>query len=85
MPRRIDSDAIKRENVADISPQCGGTQMANSVEKPAAPDQPEKEQSYFPIELTELELSNVVGGVVSHVQTAGAGGIQTASTIMCCW
>jgi hypothetical protein len=55
-------------------------------------------ESFFPISLTDLDLSNVVGGATMQVmqvpnipgQTQAAphlGSVlpQVASTVMCCW
>jgi hypothetical protein len=44
--------------------------MANSPDKPGSPQQ---SASYFPIELTELDLDNVVGGVAHSVHVRPDG------------
>jgi hypothetical protein len=70
--------------------------MANSPDKPGSPQQ---SASYFPIELTELDLDNVVGGASQAVHlrpdslgnVGGAANLADArfskgeTTIMCCW
>ena len=70
--------------------------MANSPDKPGSPQQ---SASYFPIELTELDLDNVVGGVSQAVhlrpdsigKLAGGANLVDArfskgeTTVMCCW
>jgi hypothetical protein len=66
--------------------------MANSPDKPGLTgrsSQPQQSASYFPIELTELDLDNVVGGVApaGHAVTDGVAGlpVHAEGTIMCCW
>jgi hypothetical protein len=66
--------------------------MANSPDKPGSTGrspQPQQSASYFPIELTELDLANVVGGVAPAVHARTDGGtiipVHAEGTIMCCW
>ena len=56
------------------------------ADSPKGADSPaEAAESYFPISLTDLDLSNVVGGVSVHQVPTDLKLPQVASTIMCCW
>jgi hypothetical protein len=70
--------------------------MANDPKTAGAPKGAESAiqmESYFPITLTDVDLSNVIGGVATSGMpitgqvgsTVAQGTLKPHSTLMCCW